>query len=68
MLVIILPMIPILEKTFSYSSSSFGTDITFRTGQFFERLEFSLDMAVVSESRDYTLPENLVGQDLALAN
>jgi len=47
---------PILEQTFSYSGSSLGTDITFRTGQFFEQLEFSLDMAVVSESRDYTRP------------
>jgi hypothetical protein len=48
---------PILEQSISYSGSSFGTDITFRTGQFFERLEFSLDMAVASESRDYTRPE-----------
>jgi hypothetical protein len=47
---------PILEQTFSYSASSIGSDITFRTGQFFEQLEFSLDMAVVSESRDYTRP------------
>jgi len=47
---------PILEQTFSYSGSSVGSDITFRTGQFFERLEFSLDMAIVSESRDYTRP------------
>ena len=44
-------------QTETYSSSSFGSDITFRTGQFFERLEFSLDMAVASESRDYTRPE-----------
>ena len=29
---------PILLETFSYSASSFGTDIIFRTGQFFERL------------------------------
>lgn len=48
---------PILEQAISYSGSSFGTDVTFRTGQFFERLEFSLDMAVASESRDYTRPE-----------
>ena len=47
---------PILEQTFSYSGSSVGSDITFRTGQFFERLEFSLDMAIVSENRDYTRP------------
>ena len=43
-----------LEETFAYSSSSFGTDIFFRTGQFFERLEFNLDMAILSENRDYT--------------
>lgn len=48
---------PILEENFAYSASSFGTDVTFRTGQFFERLEFSLDMAIVSESRDYTVPD-----------
>ena len=48
---------PILEQSISYSGSSFGSDITFRTGQFFERLEFSLDMALVSESRDYTRPD-----------
>jgi hypothetical protein len=48
---------PVLEQSISYSGSSFGTDVTFRTGQFFERLEFSLDMAVASESRDYTRPE-----------
>jgi hypothetical protein len=47
---------PILEQSISYSGSSFGSDVTFRTGQFFEQLEFSLDMALVSESRDYTRP------------
>ncbi len=47
---------PILEESFSYAASSFGSDITFRTGQFFEQLEFSLDMAIVSESRDFTRP------------
>ncbi len=47
---------PILEESIAYSSSSFGSDISFRTGQFFEQLEFSLDMAVVSENRDYTSP------------
>ncbi|MGB5323756.1 transporter [Lutimonas sp.] len=49
---------PLLEESFSYSGSSFGSDIMLRTGQFFERLEFSLDMAVVSENRDFTLPDN----------
>src|SRR5210317_2090763 len=48
---------PLLEESFSYSGSSFGSDIMFRTGQFFEKLEFSLDMAVVSEKRDFTLPD-----------
>ncbi|MCA0933788.1 transporter [Lutimonas saemankumensis] len=47
---------PILEQTITYSSSSFGSDIMLRTGQFFEKLEFNLDMAVVSENRDYTRP------------
>jgi len=46
----------ILEETFGYSSTGFGTDITFRTGQFFEKLEFDLDMALVSENRDYYNP------------
>lgn len=46
----------ILEESFEYGSSSFGTDIMLRTGQFFEKLEFNLDMAVVSEKRDYTSP------------
>ena len=46
----------ILEETFEYGGTSFGTDIMLRTGQFFEKLEFNLDMAVVSENRDYTRP------------
>ncbi len=48
---------PVLEENFAYSSNSIGTDIAFRTGQFFERLEFNLDLALVSESREYNLPE-----------
>ncbi len=44
------------NETFEYGSSGIGTDVTFRTGQFFERLEFNLDLAVQSESRDYTKP------------
>jgi len=52
-----------LQETIDYSSNSFGTDITFRTGQFFERLEFDLDMAIVSENRDYTSP--FVGSESA---
>jgi len=50
---------PIQEQTISYSGSSFGSDITFRTGQFFEQLEFSLDMALVGENRDYTRPATI---------
>ena len=46
----------ILEETFEYGGTSFGTDIMLRTGQFFEKLEFNLDMGVVSENRDYTRP------------
>ena len=45
------------KESVDYSAKSFGTDIVFRTGQFFERLEFDLDMAIVSENRDYTSPE-----------
>lgn len=45
-----------LEETFGYGAQSFGTDISFRTGQFFEALEFDLDMAVVSENRDFSKP------------
>lgn len=46
----------ILKETFEYGGSSFGSDIMLRTGQFFEKLEFNLDMALVGESRDYTKP------------
>ena len=49
-----------LQQGVSYSASSFGTDIMLRTGQFFEKLEFNLDMAILSESRDYSrIPPNL---------
>ncbi len=40
----------------TYSSTSFGTDITLRTGQFFERLEFNLDLILQNENRNYTHP------------
>lgn len=40
----------------NYSSKTIGTDITFRTGQFFERLEFNLDLILQNENRDYTKP------------
>lgn len=46
-----------LQQSIKYSAESFGTDISFRTGQFFERLEFNLDMAIVGENRDYTRPD-----------
>jgi hypothetical protein len=46
-----------VPELISYGSTSIGSDITFRTGQFFEKLEFDLDMAIVSESRDYSRPE-----------
>lgn len=45
-----------IEDARQYSSSSFGTDIMLRTGQFFEKLEFNLDMAILSENRDYSKP------------
>lgn len=45
-----------VPELISYGSTSIGSDITFRTGQFFEKLEFDLDMAIVSESRDYSSP------------
>lgn len=41
----------------NYSSKAFGTDVTFRTGQFFEKLELNLDLAVQNENRDYKSPE-----------
>ena len=47
---------PISNQTFEYGSTGIGTDIVFRTGQFFERLEFNLDLAVQNESKDYTKP------------
>ncbi|MEN8187387.1 MAG: transporter, partial [Bacteroidota bacterium] len=46
----------IAGEAVSYTSKSFGSDITLRTGLFFERLEFDLDMAVQSENRDFTRP------------
>ena len=45
-----------LDRGVSYGSTSFGTDIMLRTGQFFEKLEFNLDMALLSENRDYSRP------------
>ncbi len=39
-----------------YSSKSFGTDVILRTGLFFERLEFNLDMALQNENREVYAP------------
>ncbi len=44
------------NESVNYSAKSFGTDMIFRTGQFFERLEFNLDLAFQNENRDYTKP------------
>ncbi len=48
-----------LEQGVSYGSTSFGTDVMLRTGLFLEKLEFNLDMALLSENRDYTRPAGL---------
>ncbi len=40
-----------------YSSKAFGTDIVLRTGQFFERLEFNLDLNLQNENREIYAPE-----------
>lgn len=44
------------EESIQYGAKAIGTDITFRTGQFFEKLEFDLDLVLQSENRDYTIP------------
>lgn len=46
----------IANESVAYSAKAFGTDITFRTGLFFERLEFNLDLTAQNENRDYTKP------------
>lgn len=43
--------------TYEYGAKSIGTDLTFRTGQFFEKLELNLDLAVQHENRDYKQPD-----------
>lgn len=40
----------------AYKSKVFGTDVTFRTSKFLDRLEFNLDLNFVYEDRDYRLP------------
>lgn len=44
------------EETFNYNSKAYGTDIMFRTSQFFERLEINLDLSFGHESRNFTRP------------
>lgn len=44
------------DETIQYSGKSYGTDLTFRTGQFFERLEFDIDLTFQNEDRDYSKP------------
>jgi len=44
------------QQNIRYKANSIGTDITLRTSQFFERLELDLDLAFVSENRDYLQP------------
>ena len=43
----------VLDRGVSYSATGIGTDIHFRTGQFLEKLEFNLDMALLHENRDF---------------
>ena len=43
-----------LDGPVEYNSKVFGTDMMFRTGQFFERLEINLDFAIQNENRNYT--------------
>ncbi|MDY7396599.1 transporter [Aureibaculum sp. 2210JD6-5] len=45
------------EETINYNSKSYGTDLTFRTSQFFERLEINLDLSFGQEDRNYTRPD-----------
>jgi hypothetical protein len=44
------------QEAVEYSGKGYGTDITFRTGQFFEKLEFDVDLAFQNENRDYRKP------------
>jgi hypothetical protein len=39
----------------TYSSKSYGSDIMFRSGLFFERLELNIEMSVRNENRDVNL-------------
>ncbi len=55
------------DETIEFNSKSIGTDITFRTGQFFERLEFNLDLNLQDEDRNYTRPEVYYESGLGLS-
>ena len=44
------------QETFNYNSVAYGTDIMFRTSQFFERLEINLDLSFGQEDRNFTQP------------
>ncbi|MEN8124168.1 MAG: transporter [Bacteroidota bacterium] len=45
-----------IDHAVNYNAKAFGTDITFRTTQFFERLEFNVDLTLQNENRNYTIP------------
>jgi len=47
---------PIAMENFNYSATSYGTNVNLRTGQFFNRLEFNLDLDFGNEKRNYTRP------------
>jgi len=44
------------QQANAYNAKVIGTDINLRAGFFFEKLEFSLDLGVVNEKRNYTKP------------
>ncbi len=46
------------DRAFQYNAKAFGTDITFRTTQFLERIEFDLDLALQNENRNYITPKD----------
>lgn len=43
-------------ETINYNSKSYGTDFTFRTSQFFDKLEINLDLSFGQEDRNFTRP------------
>lgn len=54
------------DEAVEFNSKAFGSDIAFRTGQFFERLELSLDLIVQNEDRNYTKPLEYSDSSLGL--